>query len=364
MQDQGQPSCSSTLVKVKEPSAPPAPSEMNMLMDSMSHLTRLVQTMASTLDDNRRQMTDIVTTNTKLLEENNSLRRSITDVSTKLNQLTWKSFRQQEPKDKNDLLIGSSLIRDVDKNKLNNTEVVCKPGGTIATISKELDRAKDYDQITLVIGGNDCDRQPPTPADTIVKSYNDLIQKACMRANNVTVSSICPRLKTESTNSTINDVNAGLVASCSDNDKVHFVDNTPSFMLADGSINDGYLHQDGVHLTRSAVNKLARNLKLKTKNEAGVFRERSAKPQQTTNDKPDTRYGWQEVQVQPRRKSTNTRNATHDHRANTLRNETVRCEYCYETGHNRSTCRHGKPVQCHHCGYSGHKAKFCEHSTQ
>ena len=104
-----------------DPSAPQAPSELNNLMESMNSLTILVQTMASTLDDNRQQMTNIVTTNTKLLEENISLRRSITDVTTRLNELAWKSFTRQEPK--SDLLIGSSLIRDIDMNKLTNTEV-------------------------------------------------------------------------------------------------------------------------------------------------------------------------------------------------------------------------------------------------
>ena len=44
-----------------------------------------------------------------------------------------------------------------------------------------------------------------------------------------------------------------------------FVDNDPAFYLADGSINDGYLTTDGVHLTRAATEKLCKNLGLKLK---------------------------------------------------------------------------------------------------
>ncbi len=37
----------------------------------------------------------------------------------------------------------------------------------------------------------------------------------------------------------------GLLAICSEKDNVVFVDSSPSFMLSDGSINDGYLLTDG-----------------------------------------------------------------------------------------------------------------------
>ena len=43
---------------------------------------------------------------------------------------------------------------------------------------------------------------------------------------------------------------------CEDED-VKFVDNSTSFYLKDGSINDAYYLEDGVHLTYKATNKLA-----------------------------------------------------------------------------------------------------------
>ena len=45
--------------------------------------------------------------------------------------------------------------------------------------------------------------------------------------------------------------------------EAEFVDNSPSSFLRDGSVNDGYIIQDGIHLPRRATNKLASNMKLR-----------------------------------------------------------------------------------------------------
>ncbi len=58
-----------------------------------------------------------------------------------------------------------------------------------------------------------------------------------------------------------------------------FAESTPSFTLGDGSVNDGYLHRDGVHLTHAAVNRLAKNLRLKKRNDASGVCSGERKPQ-------------------------------------------------------------------------------------
>ena len=351
------------------PSAPPAPCDsekLSMIMENMTNMTLIVQTMASKLDSNSDQMNDLVTLNTQLMNDNDALRKSVTDLTTRLSQISWKSFTQPRPR--SDLLIGSSLIRNIDKDKLTDTDVICKPGGTIDTVTKELERVKDYDTITMVVGGNDCDREIPVPAAKIVESYHKLIQKACQKANKVTVSSICPRMKSDSTHATINSVNAELLATCTDNEQVTFVDSTPSFMLGDGSVNDGYLLPDGVHLTRPAVNRLAKNLKLNAKSQAeGVYKDQPRKTvTKTKNTKPQLtkqHNDWQVVSnKRQQRQPTTQYNTRNESRRTTNNYETERCTFCYETGHNSTTCRHGQPVECHHCRYTGHKAKFCQSS--
>ena len=44
-----------------------------------------------------------------------------------------------------------------------------------------------------------------------------------------------------------------------------FVCSIPSFTLSDGSTNDGYLLRDGVHLTKAAMHRVAKNIGLKAK---------------------------------------------------------------------------------------------------
>ena len=351
------------------PSAPPAPCDsdkLSIIMENMKDLTLIVQTMASKLDSNSDQMNDLVTLNAQLMNDNGALRKSVTDLTTRLSQISWKSFTR--PRTQSDLLIGSSLIKNIDKDKLTDTDVICKPGGTIDTVTKELERVKDYDSITMVVGGNDCDSETPVPAAKIVESYQQLIQKACQKANKVTVSSICPRMKSDSTHATINTVNAELLATCNDNDQVTFVDSTPSFMLSDGSVNDGYLLPDGVHLTRPAVNKLAKNLKLNIKSQTeGVYKDQPRKTVSKTKNtipQPTKQHNdWQVVSnKRSPRQPTIQYNSRNESRRSTTNYETERCTFCYETGHNSTTCRHGQPVECHHCRYTGHKAKFCQSS--
>ena len=70
----------------------------------------------------------------------------------------------------------------------------------------------------------------------------------------MTVSGICPRLKPADIGEHIDAVNARLVSLCAEKG-VTFADNTPSFTLRDGNVNDGYLTPSGVHITNTAINR-------------------------------------------------------------------------------------------------------------
>ena len=74
---------------------------------------------------------------------------------------------------------------------------------------------------------------------------------------------MCPRIKSDKPelNDKIDSVNAGLQVLCHD-EAANFVNNNSSFHLADGSVNHGDILADGVHLTRTATDKLAKNLRL------------------------------------------------------------------------------------------------------
>ena len=129
---------------------------------------------------------------------------------------------------------------------------------------------------------------PAKTAPAIVDDYAALIDASFEKAREVTVSGICPRLKPADIGEHIDAVNAGLVSLCAEKGAT-FADNTPSFSLNDGNVNDGYLTPGGVHITNTAINRVAQNLKLRVKDTtqggceaASKKRAQSAKP--TSND--------------------------------------------------------------------------------
>ena len=175
----------------------------------------------------------------------------------------------------------------MDQNKLLNTDVKCLRGGKIADMQQEVEKLKNgyYEHIALVAGGNDCNSSPAKSPTDIFDSYCTLIEKAKSKAERITVSSICPRITTEDVQQSIDAVNAGLIAACSEKD-VKFADSTASFRLGDGTVNDGYLTHDGVHITKAATNKMVKCLDLEVKDlKIGACKDNSRNKNQNDNQK-------------------------------------------------------------------------------
>ena len=315
------------------------------LMNMVSDMNKLLTTVNA---KHQEEKSKIVEENLMLSNENKELRKTISDLNMKVNSLTWKSFRKSGQR--SHVLIGSSIVRDVREEKLIDTEVICKRGGCISDAKTAVEQlTPGYESVTLIIGGNDCEAKPPKPAETIVKSYRELIDAAQEKCQRVTVSSICPRLSSDEVQDKIDSVNAGLVASCSEKEGVDFVDVTSSFRLADGSINDGYILPDGVHITRSAMNKMAAKLDLQIKDKKqGVC---------------DTKY----TKTDGLRQSTMMYSFSHSHSARIdpqASNESSWCFNCGEPNHVKDRCRHSRPLECHKCHQNGHKSKFCDYYTK
>ena len=203
-------------------------------------------------------------------------------------------------------LIECLANKQVSRDNLKDTDVVCLPGGRIKDVRDYLEALlSGYESITLLVGGNDCDITPPPSAAAIVATYGGLLDMAIINARNVTVSRICTRMTTTETQQTIDAVNAGLLSMC-DERAVKFVDNTPLFTLSDGSVNDGYLQPDGVHITRKAIDKIARNLCLQVKDTTrgvcnGADKMRQSQPtRRLRNQRGDDADYRQTVRLQPR----------------------------------------------------------------
>ncbi len=189
----------------------------------------------------------------------------------------------------------------------------------------------------------------------MVRSFGTLIDEAKEKSREVTVCSSIPHLRPRAMQKKADTVNAGILAVCVG--ERYVTDNSPSFKLADGSVNDGYYLPNGVHFTKAGVNKVAKTAALRVKVPVdGVFRASSkeaAKPSRTPSS-PSTHVSSKETTW----RTTSTSKATSDpYRRN--RNQTTRCYYCGDTGRVKGTCRHGRQLQCYTCQGWDHKSKIC-----
>ena len=128
---------------------------------------------------------------------------------------------------------------------------------------------RQFKKTTLVVGRNDVDKTPVSIAADVVKNYDELICMAQSHSEDVVVCSITPHMNmSEMTFDVMEQVNFGLLSLCTENENVSFIDVTSMFKLEDGSFNDGFMCEDGVHLTKRDVNKLAKLLELRVINKS------------------------------------------------------------------------------------------------
>ena len=153
-----------------------------------------------------------------------------TDKKTAGNGSTPRDKRSPQK----DLLIGSSLIKDIEEGKLIKTKMICIRGASLRNISDELnDLNSTFKNITIVAGGNDCSSN--STLKQIETDYNKVIENAKRECSgNVILSSIPPRVdKNETKIEKIKNFikNRSIQSNCK------FIDNA-FFKLADGSTND------------------------------------------------------------------------------------------------------------------------------
>ena len=290
----------------------------------MDALTELVQSLVSNIEDlkQQQQQTERLLREReenceKLITENVQLRQRVADVAASSSDERWRQF----PRAHGTAVLVSSIIRDVDQNKLVATKCICIPGGHIKDIQAKVDQFPAGNRLcraVLVLGGNDCDGRQDTPISHKLAQYKDLIEGAKSIATSVTVSSVCPRRKSTELNERIDTLNAGLQGLCEDL-QVEYVDHSPSFKLQDGTFNEGFILPDGVHLTRAATNELVLNLRLELRQgEVTAHRDHRRRAEdgdpaedaaQTPDspEQPDLDYSfWQTVAKKFRHRKTKT----------------------------------------------------------
>jgi len=131
--------------------------------------------------------------------ENWDLVRTITDLraqntklTTELDRNKWACFRNKPPED-SAVHIGSSVIRDIDRNKLLNTDIKCLTGAKIIDMTREVVQLTNdkYRRIVLVGEGNVC--SDTKEATVVANNFKYLFITVKLKAVSVTVARIFRR---------------------------------------------------------------------------------------------------------------------------------------------------------------------------
>ena len=225
------------------------------------------------------------------------------------------------------LLIGDSILRDINERGLEQTTVKCGRGGKITDIHKVLRQEMDvtnYDCDIVHAGTNDCTSEAKfndgTEALTsLVKFLKDRAPKS-----KKVLSTVCPRSDNVQHDNRASRLNS-VLREVAKAEKWELVEN-------DGSsedIDNSSLNKDGLHLSKEGTRKLIRHINDSHKHDKIIKRERrsSSAHESDNNRERHTQY-----------------HRHHRHHQQPDKRRCFFCHVCGEHNHMKNNCRFGRPI--------------------
>jgi hypothetical protein len=320
-----------------------------MVAELLTQVRDLNITVADIRNDTSLLKSELKSTNenlSKLKSENSSLKAEILSLRAKQTAAAPVTTNNITT----DLLIGSSVIRNVDADSANELQINCLPGlkfkGVHDKITELISLNRKYDTVHIIAGTSDSKLSDSSP-QTIANDAKEAVETALKLANNVQLSSILPRLDDETASQKAETANVYLKELCEQNEKVTFCNLSGSFVLADGNVNDALLMPDGVHPNYNGTQKIIANMKLPAK--VRRFQPRQ-QPEFNRRIPPLLSSGnyqganqWMQRQSQYRRQPWNQPD----------------CKNCLENGHDTYQCPRTARLMCYNCRSIGHKQQHC-----
>ena len=353
------------------------------MADTNSLLNKSLTRAHNDIDNKEKECKEARKEINDLRTEIQQLRSQISSLQNTLQQKTWKTFRSAKS-----LLIGDSIIRDIDPEKLIKTTVKHLPGAKVGDIARHLSEDEDCEgplsNVYVCVGTNDCS-DSSADVDAVAAAYEEMVTDINARVKspaNVIVSSIPPRRDDQEHQGRVEALNKAL-QTVAQRTGATFIDNDTSFRLADNQINDGYLSpSDQLHLSNQGTNRLAKNLTLQVKQNCSNDVTKKKKKPSKTKPKPsplaeqdgkklDTGGGTvrDDSKWLPtiHRRVTQNEELNHEgfesyqksSRRQKSHDSRHRCRFCAEFNHDASSCGFRKPAVCRQCHCEGHKQKFC-----
>ena len=170
------------------------------------------------------------------------------------------------PPAKPSLLLGTSLLRNVDSHALENWQVIAKGGAKVDDLHaalKELPEEKGYEEIVIIGGSIDVENKT---AEEVVTDFTATLSSASLRAEKTTVCSVLPRTDKDLNEKRLS-VNENLKTAC-DTVNAKFVNADETFLLRNGKVNAANLVTDGLHLSKHGVDNLLQTCNVTVKKPA------------------------------------------------------------------------------------------------
>lgn len=171
---------------------------VNGLKSSVDGLVKKQESLNQLLQDKENK-------NTTLQISNNELQKKVSELQAKLDAQAWQHFRNK-PSPKT-LVVGSSLAKYLDKEKMVNTDIKCNHNVKLQDITSTLKKIpveSGYNRIVIIAGNNDIAHHDP---NEVTDSYRHVIAAAKDITTSVTISSICDK---PGDNEKLQRLNAGL----------------------------------------------------------------------------------------------------------------------------------------------------------
>ena len=234
------------------------------------------------------------------------------------------------------LLIGSSILRNVESKNKEKLTIDCLRGGKQADVQQKIENLNiKYHRIIIAVGTNDCDDSKQSAS--IIEERRQLLEEARKHADHVVISSILPR-KNGPLQLKIDAVNQSTKQLCTRYLNVEYVCNDESFKLANLNPNEAMFTRDCLHPSHRGTIEMLQNLS----NWA------------TTNSNNRPVY-FNSNMWSRKNQEFSSSNYPRGRRSPAMPS----CVWCRSDEHLASNCPSRGSRCCHNCGSTGHIARWC-----
>jgi hypothetical protein len=240
----------------------------------------------------------------QMREENRQLRELI---ETQHSASTSSPPSREAPK--KTLVLGDSVLSGLDDEKIQDVKII-----QVTSINEMEELRDEADKVIICTGGDEIAKENYNEEEA-ANACAALIVKAkeiCTDSKNVTVSSILPCSKSTQIQRQIDALNSR-VENLTTVHGVSFSNHDLHFKLANGEVNDGYLHVDGQQLSRCGRRRFVADLGLSLKDSAKGDPSKTLKPKRKDNNLSRPSTTEQNSQVHT---SRNVREVQHPSRTN------------------------------------------------